>query len=46
VHHYAAKYNYPIAFGMPIGHITDNRAIIIGAETQLVVDENQTKLLV
>ena len=46
VHHYAAKYNYPIAFGIPIGHITDNRAIIIGAETQLGVDEKQTKLLV
>lgn len=46
VYHYAAKYNYPIAFNAPIGHIPDNRTVIIGAESQLIVDKKQTKLII
>lgn len=44
VSHYTAEYSYPIAFDMPIGHIYDNRAIIIGAEMQLLVDKDLVTL--
>jgi muramoyltetrapeptide carboxypeptidase len=26
------KYNYPIAFGFPAGHLSDNRALVLGQE--------------
>jgi muramoyltetrapeptide carboxypeptidase len=34
----------PIAFDAPIGHIDDNRAVIIGAELELSVQNEQTNL--
>lgn len=34
----------PIAFGAPIGHIDDNQAVIVGAEVELTIENEQTKL--
>jgi muramoyltetrapeptide carboxypeptidase len=34
----------PIAFDAPIGHIDDNRAVIVGAEVELSVQNEQTNL--
>lgn len=37
--------NIPIAFGIPSGHIDDNRALIMNKMTELEVNENGVKLL-
>lgn len=34
----------PVCFGFPAGHIKDNRALIMGAETELIIEEQETKL--
>jgi muramoyltetrapeptide carboxypeptidase len=34
----------PIAFDAPIGHIDDNRAVIVGAEVELSIQNEQTNL--
>jgi muramoyltetrapeptide carboxypeptidase len=33
------EYNYPVLFSFPAGHIKDNRALIFGKETTLVVGD-------
>ncbi len=33
------EYDFPVAFGFPAGHQPDNRALIMGAEVQLEVEE-------
>lgn len=35
-----SEFNYPVAFGCPAGHITDNRALVLGQEVELNVDKN------
>ena len=35
-----AEYSYPICFGFPAGHFSDNRAILMGRKATLVVGEN------
>jgi muramoyltetrapeptide carboxypeptidase len=37
-------YNYPICFNFPVGHITDNRPLIEGAEIELNVDKKGSDL--
>ncbi len=32
------EYKYPICFGFPVGHVTDNRPLICGAEVELTVN--------
>lgn len=32
-------YNYPVCYGFPAGHITDNRALVLGAKAKLSVTE-------
>ena len=34
-----AEYGYPICFGFPAGHFSDNRAILLGRNATLVVNE-------
>ncbi|MBD1429499.1 MULTISPECIES: LD-carboxypeptidase [Sphingobacterium] len=38
------EYEYPIAFGFPAGHMEDNRALILGKEVQLTVEEEKITL--
>lgn len=39
-----ANYNFPIAFGLPYGHVIENRPLLIGAEARLIVDEKSASL--
>lgn len=34
------KYNYPVCFDFPAGHLDDNRTLIMGGRVQLKVDED------
>ena len=35
-----SKYNYPVCYDFPAGHLPDNRALIFGKETTLEVNKN------
>ncbi len=37
-------YNFPVAFKFPMGHLEDNRPLILGAEAFLKVTDTQTQL--
>ncbi len=39
IHSVVSKYNYPVCFDFPAGHLDDNRALIMGAAAKLSVDE-------
>lgn len=39
-----SKYNYPVCFNFPAGHLPDNRALIFGGEVKLIVSEYDTQL--
>lgn len=38
------EYDFPVAFNFPMGHIDDNRAMVLGAKASLQVTENVVKL--
>ena len=38
------EYNYPVCFDFPTGHISDNRAMVIGAVIRLNVSDFKTEL--
>ena len=38
------EYNYPVCFHVPAGHITDNRALIIGSDVELSVSAKKVTL--
>ena len=38
------EYEYPVCFEFPAGHITDNRALILGREVQLLVNAQNVQL--
>ncbi|MDR1792995.1 MAG: LD-carboxypeptidase [Bacteroidales bacterium] len=37
-------YNYPVCFDFPAGHIEDNRALILGGNAELYIDNERVKL--
>ena len=39
-----AKYDFPVAFNFPAGHIDDNRALIFGSYIDLKVTAKKTKI--
>lgn len=39
------EYNYPVCFGFPAGHIPDNRALILGRNIKLSVQEQEVKII-
>jgi muramoyltetrapeptide carboxypeptidase len=42
---YAAEYEYPVCFDFPVGHVADNRAMIVGREAQLTVTSETVQVL-
>jgi muramoyltetrapeptide carboxypeptidase len=39
-----AEYNYPVCFNFPVGHIDDNRTMIVGSTIKLDIDANTVRL--
>lgn len=39
-----SAYNYPVAFGFPAGHVTNNNALILGRQATFHVTEQQSTL--
>ena len=37
-------YDYPVCFGFPVGHIEDNRAMVVGKQVSLVVKDSSASL--
>ena len=44
IQRHLAHLSVPVAFGLPFGHIDDNRAMILGGEVYLSVEPEQTRL--
>ena len=40
VYEHTSKYDYPICFGFPAGHISDNRAIVFGKNAYLSINKD------
>lgn len=45
IHHYAARYAFPVAHGFPVGHEPQNMALVVGQPVRLTVDENGVRLV-
>lgn len=44
IREHVAEYDFPVCYGFPSGHIADNRALTLGKQTELIVDENGASL--
>ena len=44
IHHYAAHYAWPVAYGFPVGHEPDNRALVVGRVATLTVTPEGSEL--
>lgn len=42
---HVSDYDFPLCFNVPSGHIADNRAIVLGANYQLNIDDSNSTLL-
>jgi len=40
IHEHVSEYDYPVCFNFPVGHVPDNRAMIVGMESSLNVQRN------
>ena len=40
-----SDYSYPVCFNFPVGHIEDNRAMVLGKNTLLKVEDHQVSFL-
>ncbi|MBT9393320.1 LD-carboxypeptidase [Hymenobacter sp. NST-14] len=45
IHHYAARYNFPVAHGFPVGHEPRNLALVVGQPVRLTVDAAGVRLV-
>lgn len=41
---HVAEYDFPVAFGFPVGHLEDNRALVLGKKAALRVSEGGSEL--
>lgn len=41
---YASKYDFPVAYGFPVGHEPENMALVVGRRARLTVGETGTRL--
>lgn len=41
---HVASYNYPVCFDFPVGHVSDNRAMIVGREAQFSISSENVQL--
>ena len=42
---HCAEYDYPVCFGFPAGHISNNHALVFGQSMTLQVDDTYSNLL-
>ena len=38
-------FDYPICFGFPAGHIQLNKALLLGTDTEIIINENNVQLI-
>ncbi len=41
---HVAGYDYPVAFGMPFGHVQNNRPLVLGATVRLTVNAKESQI--
>lgn len=44
IEEHISEYKYPVVFGFPVGHIEDNRVMIVGRTVELKADKQETLL--